>query len=461
MKTEFMQLENVRATLVGLGRSSVAAARLLRQKGARPFITEAEDTPRLNRWLDQATEFGIPCEIGGHSYDAFDDAALIIVSPGVPLAAPCLREPRQKGIPVVGELEFASRFCTSRILAVTGTNGKTTATTLLENMVKCSGCTVALAGNNDTPLSQVLLEATQPEYVVLEVSSYQLETTDEFHPCVAAVLNLTVDHLSRHGSMEGYADTKARIFLRQRAGDFAVLNADDPIVAAMTPPPGVEQFRFSLERHGARTLFADSASIYYEDGIIAPLWDNPLPGRHNLANVLAALAVMKAAGFGWEGPLEGLRMFRGVEHRIEPVTTVAGVEYYNDSKSTNMDSLRVALDSFTRPVILIAGGRGKGGDYAELNGCVQDHVKHLVLIGEDALRMESAFGSLVTSTRASSMMDAVKQARAHAEEGDVVLLSPACASFDMYDNFEARGHDFKECVRLLAAAPDAREGTQS
>lgn len=456
-----MKLENMRVTLVGLGRSSVAAARLLRQKGARPFISEADDTPKLEKWLDQATVFGIPCEIGGHSPDIFDQAQLVIVSPGVPLTAPCLDQPRAKGIPIVGELEFAARFCTARILALTGTNGKTTATSLLENMVKCSGHTVALAGNNDTPLSQVMLEETQPDYVVLEVSSYQLETTSEFHPAVAGVLNLTVDHLARHGSMQGYADTKARIFMRQQPGDAAVLNADDPLVVAMTTPAGVERFFFSLEKGGEKTLHVDGDHICYGQEPIAGVEDNPLPGRHNLANVLACLAVMRAAGFPWEGPLQGLRSFKGVEHRIEFVTKLQDVEYYNDSKSTNMDSLRVALESFSRPIVLIAGGRGKGGDYTELSALVKKHVKHLVLIGEDAAKMEVAFGKLAPATRAASMMEAATIAQRLAQAGDVVLLSPACASFDMYDNFETRGHDFKECVRRLIENPDTQEEKQS
>ena len=220
---------------------------------------------------------------------------------------------------------------------------------------------------------------------------------------VAGVLNLTVDHLARHGSMQGYADTKARIFMCQQPGDAAVLNADDPLVAAMTTPVGVERFFFSLEKGGERTLHVEGDYICCGQEPIASMEDNPLPGRHNLANVLACLAVMKAAGFPWEGPLEGLRSFKGVEHRIEFVLKLQDVDYYNDSKSTNMDSLRVALQSFSRPVVLIAGGRGKGGDYTELNALVKKHVKHLVLIGEDAPKMEAAFGTLAPATRAGSM----------------------------------------------------------
>lgn len=445
-----MKLKDMQVTLVGLGRSSLAAARLLQREGARPFITESGDSPRIKRWLDQATDHHIPCEIGGHTSEAFAGTDLMLLSPGVPLTAACLDGPRDAGTPILGELEFACRFCTSRILAVTGTNGKTTVTTLLENMVRKSGQTVALAGNNDTPLSQVILEETPPEYVVLEVSSYQLETIDQFHPAVSAVLNLTEDHLGRHGSMEGYAATKARIFSRQGAGDAVVLNADDPWTVVMRPPAEVACFHFSLQAKGERTLFADERHLYFEDTKIASLTLNPLPGRHNLANVLAALAVMKAAGFPWEGPLEGLRTFQGVEHRIEHVLNLDGADYYNDSKSTNEDSLRVALESFDRPIVLIAGGRGKGGDYRTLIPLVQRQVKTLVMIGEDTPLLEAAFGTCVPALRADSMMDALRRARENAEPGDVVLLSPGCASFDMYDNFEERGRDFKACVQRLA-----------
>ena len=261
--------------------------------------------------------------------------------------------------------------------------------------------------------------------------------------------------------MEGYAEAKARIFLRQGPGDAAVLNADDPWTAAMKLPAGVERLEFSLKRPGGKTLYADAENIYFEYTIIASIKDNPLPGRHNLANVLSALAVMKAAGFAWEGPIAGLRAFRGVEHRIEPVMCIDGVDYYNDSKSTNMDSLRVALESFSRPVVLIAGGRGKGGDYAVLRPLIQEHVKHLVLIGEDAPKMASAFGEIVPITHADSMMTAAEEARRHGTPGDVVLLSPACASFDMYDNFEVRGRDFKACVRCLAAAHTPQKNRES
>lgn len=445
-----MELKGKRATLIGLGRSSTAAAGLLQHHGAFPFITEIGNSAGLREWQRQCDDGAIPYEIGGHSKGAFEDADMIILSPGVPLTAPCLETPRRRGVPVLGELEFAWEFCSGRMLAVTGTNGKTTVTSLLHAMIAACGFNVALAGNNDTPLSQVALQTPQPDYVVLEVSSYQLESMERFRPCVAAVLNVTPDHLSRHGDMERYVAAKARIFAQQQAGDAAVLNADDPLVLTMPIPPGVHRYYFSLKEKRDDGFYADQDVLFYGDEAVAALADNPLPGRHNLANVLAALAMMRAMNFSWQGTLAGLRGFKSVEHRIEHVMDLQGVKFYNDSKSTNIDSLRVALESFHEPIVLIAGGRGKGSDYRSLRELIRERVRCIIVIGEDAPLIAAAFNDLAPIRHADSMMDAVRQAHQAACAGDVALLSPACASFDRYANFEARGRDFKECVVTLA-----------
>lgn len=448
-----MNLQQKKAVLVGLGRSSVAAARLLIRHGASPFVSELSDHAGLDPWREACRAQDIPYETGGHSEAVFKTADLIVLSPGVPAAVPLLAGPRKWGIPIMGELELAWRFCTSRVIGVTGTNGKTTVTTLLAAMARECGHATALAGNNDTPLSLVVIEESQPEFVVLEVSSYQLETAQEFHPWMAAVLNLTPDHLDRHGSMEQYAAAKARIFSRQQRGDIALVNADDPWVSAMPVPQGATQFFFSLERRGERTFYGDATGMYFEEQKIAGHSDNPLPGRHNLANALAALACMHAGGFETGPTLRALRQFKGVEHRMEYVCTLKGVAYYNDSKSTNLDSLRVALDSFAAPLVLLAGGRGKGADYRPLRELVRAHVKRMIVFGEDAPLLSQAFGDAIPVDSVAGMMDAVSRAHACAQPGDVVLLSPACASFDMYRNFEERGRDFKECVRHLT--PDS------
>ncbi len=444
-----MQLRGKKVTVLGLGRSGLGAARLLLAEGAIPFVSESRDDASLKEYKEELERLGAAYEAGGHSEAAFRDASMIIVSPGVPAALEPLQSARARGIPVIGELEFASRFCQSVMLAVTGTNGKTTTTELLRHLIAACGHSVALAGNNDMPLSVAVLQRPVPEYIVAEVSSYQLETAQEFHPKIAAVLNLTPDHLGRHGSMEQYAREKARIFARQGCGDIAVLNEDDPWAAEMTVPEEVRVLAFSIEHRVLDGLWADGEVIRRRGTMAAGLSDNPLPGRHNLSNVLAALTMMRAGAFDWERTIAGLRSFRGVEHRIELTAAIAGAEYYNDSKSTNIDSLRVALESFARPIVLIAGGRGKGADYRVLRDVFQAHVKAMITLGEDAPKLEEAFGDLAPFERASNMMDSVELAKAAAAPGDVVLLSPACASFDMYRNFEERGRDFKACVQRL------------
>lgn len=444
-----MDLNHKKVTLVGLGRSSVAAAQLLRQHGACPFITEHGNSVSLTPWCEQCTHLKIPFETGGHSDAVFQRVDLVVLSPGVPPAASRIMEAQQRGIPVIGELELAWRFCTAKGIAVTGTNGKTTVTTLLRDMIAACGHSVALAGNNDTPLSTVVMAEKQPDWVVLEVSSYQLETVDQFHPAIACVLNVTPDHLSRHGTIETYAAVKGGIFRRQGAGDVAVLNADDPRVASLPVPENVRRLYFSMKDAGPDTFTVKDSDIYFGRDIVAACKDNPLPGSHNLANVVAALTVVHAGGFDWQHALEGLRNFKGVEHRIEHVMCLGGVNYYNDSKATNIDSLRVALESFSRPIVLLAGGRGKGSDYSPLCSLVAEKVKHLVVFGEDASQIAEAYGKVVSVEKAVSMMDAVRRAYSAATTGDVVLLSPACASFDMYDNFEVRGRDYKDCLRRL------------
>ncbi len=450
-----MCLRGKKVTVMGMGRSGLGAVKLLLSQGAVPYVTDSKSEEGLKEYCRELDALDVRYETGGHSIQAFSNARLIVISPGVPAALPLLQAAREQGVPVLGELELASRFCRSKILAVTGTNGKTTTTELLRAMIAACGHTVALAGNNDMPLSLAVLQPATPEYIVAEVSSYQLETVVQFHPWIAAVLNLTPDHLARHGSMEQYARTKERIFARQGDGDVAVINDDDPWTEEMAVPDDARLSVFSIQKRLLDGLWVDGDTIRHNDAAVAKLSDNPLPGRHNLSNVLAALTMMRAGGFHWEKTLEGLRAFRAVEHRIEHVLKLDGVDYYNDSKSTNIDSLRVALESFRQPIVLIAGGRGKGSDYRVLRGVMQAHVKKLVTLGEDAPKLEDAFGDLVPAERAPAMAAAVALARGAAGPGDVVLLSPGCASFDSYSNFEERGRDFKACVRNMAGEAHA------
>ncbi len=432
-----------------MGRTALALARLLLREGAEPFISELKDQAACGEIPAALDDLGAAWECGGHSERALAGSALVVPSPGVPPASPVLQEARVSGIPVTGEMELAWRFANARILAITGTNGKTTTTELVRALIAACGHTVLLAGNNDTPLSAAVMAEPAPAYIVLEVSSFQLELAATFQPWSAALLNVTPDHLAWHGGMDAYIAAKRRLFAKQTSGDTAVLNDDDAIAASLDVPPEVSVWRFSLERPQDRGLWVRGDGIFHGGDRVARTADTPLPGRHNLQNALAALCMMRAGGFAWDRVLAGLREFKGVEHRIEFVAEQDGVAFYNDSKSTNIDSLKVALESFDRPVVLVAGGRGKGADYRVLRPLVARHVKTLVTLGEDAPLLEEAFGDLAATRRASGMHEAVTAARDAAAPGDVVLLSPACASFDMFDNFEHRGRVFKACVHEL------------
>lgn len=446
-----MDVKGNKVTVVGLGQTALAAVRLLLREGARPFVTDSSDGPKQTKLRETLEAWDVPCELGGHTHAAFDGAALVIPSPGVPPNAEAIERARAAGAEVVGEMEFAFAYCRSSILAVTGTNGKTTVTELLTALIGACGRHVQLAGNNACPFSAAVMLEPPPEFTVLEVSSYQLETARTFRPWVAAVLNVTPDHLTRHRSIEAYAELKARIFANQRAGDVAVVNYDDPLVRPMADRAQAAVWPFSQQARLPAGLWCDGETIRLGDEALAHVSDTQLRGRHNIQNVLCALSAMRAGGFDWPATLEGLRAFRGVEHRIEYVAEIDGVAFYNDSKSTNVESLRVALESFDGPVVLIAGGRGKGSDYAVLEALIRERVPKMVVLGEDAPKLEQAFATVTDVELVKDMASAVTRTLAAARPGDVVLLSPACASFDMYENFEHRGRVFKQCVHAYAA----------
>ncbi|MCC6488599.1 MAG: UDP-N-acetylmuramoyl-L-alanine--D-glutamate ligase [Candidatus Hydrogenedentes bacterium] len=444
-----MDLRNRKVTLVGMGKTTLAAVRLLLREHAEPFVTEKAPRENVLEAAEDLESLGVSYECGGHTDRAFSGAEYVIPSPGVDPRMGPIAEATRNGARILCEMELASRYNRSRVLAVTGTNGKTTTTELLRALVESCGHRVLLAGNNELPFSAAVLADPAPEFIVLEVSSYQAELNQTFRPWLAAVLNVTPDHLARHESMVGYAEAKGRLLALQRESDFAVLNADDPMVEAMAALTKASCRRFSLARRVTQGLWTDGEGIYEGDLQVASSSDTRLKGRHNLANVLSALAMMRAGAFDWGRTLEGLRQFRGVEHRIEFVARINGVDYYNDSKSTNIESLRVALESFDVPVILIAGGRGKGADYRVLNDLVTRRVKRMITLGEDAPLLEQAFESRVCTERAGDLAYAVRRAASIAKPGDIVLLSPACASFDMFTGFEHRGRVFKDCVRSL------------
>ena len=441
-----------KVTVVGMGRTAAALVRLLLREGAEPFVTEAGDLPKLEPFAQELDRLGVPFERGGHTDAAFRDAAFVIPSPGVPPNLPQIRAAADSGATVIGEVEFAATRCRSRMLAVTGTNGKTTTTELLRACIAACGHTVDLCGNNARPLSEAVMADPAPQYLVVEVSSYQLETIRTFRPWIAAVLNVTPDHLTRHPTTEEYAAVKARIFENQGAGDVAVVNADDPQTAAMAQAGAQRRVPFSLTQPLDGGVHLEDGHIVCDKHLLAHVDDVRIPGKHNLSNVLAALAMLWAGRFPMDKVRSGLRGFTGVEHRMETVLTHNHVTWINDSKATNLDSLKVALDSMNHPVVLIAGGRGKGDDYRKLRPYMKAMVRAIVTMGEDAPKIEDAWSDMAPTQRAADMADAVARAAALAQRGDVVLLSPGCASFDQFDDFEHRGRVFKECVREFVGA---------
>jgi len=436
--------------VVGAGRTGVETARLLALRGARVILSDADFPDNATHLERKLAEFGIELEFGGHKVESFAGADLVVLSPGVPPDIAPVRAAEDEGVPVMSEMEFAYRFCKSRIVAVTGTNGKTTTTTLIHRMVKEAGMTVLLAGNNEFPLSSAVMVKPSPDVVVLEVSSFQLERIETFCPEIALVLNVTPDHLERYAGLDDYRRTKMRIFDRQESSYTAVLNGDDARMCADATDIVARKLFFSIEREIENGVFVSNGDIMASLGPdrrrLASVDDVALAGRHNLANALAALCACLALDVPDDALGTALRSFRGLEHRMEFVARKDGVTFINDSKATNLDALEQALVSMDAPVILIAGGRGKGSDYSALRPLIKNRVKALVLIGEDAPLIEAALGDLANVSRAQSMDEAVQQAYAAASEGDSVLLSPACASFDMFRDFEDRGERFKAAV---------------
>lgn len=442
-----MELNGKHVTVIGMGKTALALVKLLLQHGAIPFVSESAAEDQIPEPIAALISLGVAFECGGHTDVALAQAQLVVPSPGVPYDIPLIAQANERGIPVCSELELASPFLQGTIIAVTGTNGKTTTTELIAHLLRTAEESVALAGNNARPCSELAALDEHPDYVVLEVSSYQLEGIQEFRPDISVVLNVSNDHLGRHKSMEQYAACKARLMMNQTGADTAVLNFDDEIVRAMGEVTHAPIVSFGIDPGCAVTIVQDDIRLNGEH--IARRSDSPLPGKHNTLNVLAAVGVATALELDSRTIQHGLQHFSGVEHRIERVDVLNGVTYYNDSKATNLDSLRVALESFEVPIVLIAGGEGKGSDYGEIIDVIAGHVKSAVVIGTDAALIESSWSTTVPVIRAASMDSAVQLASQQAASGDVVLLSPACASFDMYANFEERGSDFKRSVRAL------------
>ena len=468
-----MELKDKRVLVVGLGKSGVASALFLKAHGARVTVSDTKSGDELRNEIPVLLDHGITVETGGHGDRTFRGQDMIVVSPGVPVDAPPLAQARAQGVTVIGEIELAARFLPGSIVAITGSNGKTTTTTLAGEIMTAAGFPALVGGNIGTPAIS-LAEQAQPETViVLEVSSFQLETIQTFCPKVAVVLNVTPDHLDRHRTFEAYTDAKARIFENQQASDFAVLNADDPTCVAMATRTRAQVFWFSREKELQQGAEVRDGAIVFRDArkevrpvrssgpdsvFVGPnerqtimlVSEIPLKGAHNLENVLAAVCAGVLMGCAPEKIRQAVREFKAVEHRLEFVASIGGVDYYNDSKATNVDATIKALESFPANIHLILGGKDKGSDYTVLNDLVRQRVKRVYTIGAAAAKIESQIKA-AEIVHAETLDHALRKAHAAARPGDVVLLAPACASFDQFKNYEHRGQAFKEIVRALAA----------
>jgi len=451
-----VDLTDKRVLVVGLGRSGIAAAQLCAARGARVTVTDKRPAAELGASL-AALPPSVTRELGGHRRETFLGAELIVLSPGVP-EIPELVAARAAGVAVTGELELASRFVSAPVVAITGTNGKSTTTTLIGEMLRATGRPTFVGGNLGEPLAEAVgTPAAQPDgFCVVEASSFQLETVETFRPRVAVLLNITPDHLDRYDGMAGYAAAKARIFAAQTAADFAVVNADDDLTVRAAAPARSRQLAFSLARPlGEGAWLGGSDLVIQLPGQPAEHYPTDLPWlagqRHNQANALAALLSARLAGAAPEAACAGLRAFRPLAHRMELVAEAAGVAYYDDSKGTNVGAVVAALDGFARPVVLIAGGRDKGGDYAPLVDVMARVGRGAVLIGEAADKMERAFRGRLPVARAATLEAAVTAAQRLAEAGDAVVLSPACSSFDMFRDYAHRADVFRAAVAEIAA----------
>ncbi len=450
--------ENIKGrkiSVIGGARSGLAVAKLLKKLGADVFLSDVkkpEEIKHVKFTLQELDQFGIKYEFGGHSESVFD-CDFMVISPGVPSNSEIVRRAIAKGLRVLSEIEVASWFCKAPIVAVTGTNGKTTTTSLIGHIFKTAGFKTIVAGNIGSPFSDYVLDADEKSVVVLEVSSFQLDHIESFRPKVSVLLNITPDHLDRYASFGDYILSKFRIFKNQKSDDFAVYNYDDEIVQPYVEQLDVVKMPFSvLERLSCGGFIEDDylvLKLKNKEERILKMGELKLRGIHNVYNSLAAALAARAMEVKDEIIRESLMSFEGVSHRLEFVREINGVKFINDSKATNVNSLWYALESFDEPIILIAGGRDKGNDYSKVYELVRKKVKLILAIGESREKIYNEFKNLTKVIKVDSMEEAVKRAYEEAKPGDVVLLSPACASFDMFEDFEHRGEVFKKLVMQL------------
>ncbi|NQS99680.1 MAG: UDP-N-acetylmuramoyl-L-alanine--D-glutamate ligase [Candidatus Omnitrophica bacterium] len=421
-----MDLKGKKVTVVGLARSGLAACKLLLEKGAKVSATDCLDNQKIQESVRCLKASGIKdIETGRHTEKLIKGRDLIVISPGVALESPAISWAKKRAIPVIGELELAYNFCPAPIIAITGTNGKTTVSTLVGEIFRQAGRKCVVCGNIGTPFSAEVLRLISEDVVALEVSSFQLETIDRFKPKVAALLNLGIDHLDRYANFQQYLEAKSRIFLNQDQDDWSILYQDDPYKLELLAKTKARVLFFSRNRSTAT-------------------------GALN-SNHQAAIAISSVFSIPKQVALKTCRRFKGIAHRMEEVRQISGVQFINDSKATNVDSTLWALDSITRPVILIAGGRDKGCDFTVAKEKIAKSVRAMILLGEARERIEQAFAGSVATETSAALPEAVQRAFELAQPGDCVLLSPMCASFDMFSDYAERGRTFKKAVHNLSA----------
>lgn len=442
----------MRVLVVGLARTGVATALFCAKHNATVTATDMRSEAELGDAPTKLREAGVKLELGGHQEKTYLAQDVIIPSPGVPADDPFLALARSKKITVWSEIELAYRFLEGEMIGITGSNGKTTTTTLVHHILKEAGRKALLAGNVGIPLISLVEEMNATAWSVVELSSFQLELTDKFRPDIAVFLNLTPDHLDRHKTMEAYAAAKARIFAKQTELDAAVLNADDAPTAALAPKKP-QVFWFSRKKHveqGACVRGEDIVVVHHgKEEFVMKVAEIPLPGGHNVENVLAAVTAARLAEVDPATIGAAVRSFEGVEHRLEFVAEIGGVRYYNDSKATNVDATLKALEAFPGGILIILGGKDKGSDYTVLQKPLREKAKLALLIGAAAEKIDKQIAGSVAIERADTLERAVEIASQAAQGGDVVLLAPACASFDQFENYEHRGRVFKELVGHL------------
>jgi UDP-N-acetylmuramoylalanine--D-glutamate ligase len=447
-----MELKGKKVLVVGLGKSGLAAALFLRHKGAQVTVSDVRSAEALARDIPALLEEGIMVEAGGHGLLTFRRQDLIVVSPGVPLDTPELVQVKGFGLPIIGEMELAARFLKGKMLAITGSNGKTTTTALVGEILEMGGLPALVGGNIGVPVIELVEQSNDNTWSVVEVSSFQLESTIEFHPKIAVILNITPDHLDRHGTFENYARAKERIFAAMDEPDCVVLNADNAPTVDAAARTSAKIFWFSLEHPVDQGAWLEEGSLVFrgakdaEIEQVMPLKRIPLKGSHNVENVLAAVVASRLAGVPAETIRRAVEGFQAVEHRLEYVATVNGVEFYNDSKATNVDATAKAIAAFSSGVHLIMGGKDKGSPYTVLNDLLHERVRAVYTIGSAAAKIESQLRGVVPVLACETLAKAVSEAGGKARPGEVVLLAPACSSFDQFENYEHRGRIFKELV---------------